>query len=104
MSIDNVDRHADYDTRKLFLLSVIALATSGMVFSIRGATIAAMQKHFFETLDPTHAAGLITGAAAAAFIGGAFAVFIGSPLTDVLGMGRLLLLGSLCHIVGTLAI
>src|SRR5438309_5647645 len=104
MSDQTIDRHASYDKRKLFLLSVLALTTAGMTFSIRGATIAAMQAHFFERSDPAHAAALITGAAGAAFIGGAISVFIGSPLCDYLGMGRLLLLASLCHIAGTLAI
>src|SRR5205823_3687021 len=71
---------------------------------IRGATLSSMQTHFFETSDPAHAAGLITAAVGAAFVGGALSVFIGSPLCDILGMGRLLLLASLCHIGGTLAI
>jgi hypothetical protein len=46
----------------------------------------------------------MTGAIGAAFFGGALSIFIGSPLCDYLGMGRLLLLASLCHIVGTLSI
>jgi len=104
MADQGVDRHADYDKQKLFILSVVALTTSGMVFSIRGATLAAMQTHFFEKSNPAHAAFLITTVLGAAFIGGALSVFIGSPLCDYLGMGRLLLLAAFCHIASTLVI
>src|SRR5438105_9822353 len=104
MSDQTIDRHEGYDKRKLFLLSVIALTTSGMAFSIRGATLPAMQAHFFEKTDLLHAAGLITAAVGAASLGGALSVFVGSPLCDYLGMGRLLLLASFCHIGGTLSI
>jgi MFS family permease len=98
------DRHAGYDTSKLFILSVLALTTAGMTFSIRGASVTAMQAHFFDVSNAATAGALITGAMSAAFIGGAAATFIGSPLCDSLGMGRLLLLASLCHIGGTLGI
>ena len=47
----SVDKHAAYDKKKLMLLSVIALATAGMAFSIRGATLASMQAHFFDVSD-----------------------------------------------------
>lgn len=99
-----MDRHAGYDRNKLFILSVIALLTAGMAFSIRTATLSAMQDHFFGVSNATHAAELITKAVGAAFIGGAISVFIGSPLCDYLGMGRLLFLASLCHIAGTVSI
>src|SRR5437667_7674587 len=98
------ERHAGYDTKKLFILSVIALATAGMAMGIRTATLASMQTHFFDFTDPKHAGELITRCVGAAFIGGAISVFIGSPLCDLLGMGRLLLLASLCHIAGTVGI
>lgn len=90
-----------YDRQKLFILSVIALVTAGMAFSIRASILGDLSKVFFESADPLHAAGLIAAAAAVNFLGFAVAIFIGSPLCDVLGMGRLLALAGLLFLVGT---
>ena len=91
-----------YDRNKLFILSVLALVTAGMAFSIRGSILSDLQKVFFDAVDPVHAAGLITSAAGVAFLGFAISIFIGSPLCDALGMGRLLALAGLLFLVGTL--
>ena len=93
-----------YNKGKLFLLSVVALTTSGMVFSIRTNILEALQKTFFDQLDPFHAAQMVGAVAGVAFLGFAISVFLSSPLCDYLGMGRLLGLASLLHIGGTLVI
>ncbi len=93
---------AVYDRNKLFILSVIALVTAGMVFSIRASILGDLQKAFFDTTDPVHAATMITAAAGVAFLGFAISIFIGSPLCDALGMGRLLTLSGLFFLIGTL--
>jgi hypothetical protein len=103
LSTQTVDRHADYDKTKLFWLSVLALVTAGWAFSIRGASVAAMQKDFFDPFDATNATALIGGATGSAFFGFAVSIFLGSPLCDTLGMGRLLGLSSILFIVGTVA-
>ncbi len=92
---------AVYQRHKLFILSVIALVTAGMAFSLRGASLTQLQATFFTPFDPIHATELATAAIGAAFLGFAVSVLIGSPLCDSLGMGRLLGISSLLFIVGT---
>src|SRR5262245_8319463 len=99
-----IDRHADYNKSKLFLLSVIALATAGMAFGIRGDIGGALQGHFFDPIDPANSARLIGEVVGILFLGFAFAIAIGSPLLDFFGMGRLLGVSSLCFTVGTLTV
>ena len=41
----SADRHAEYNKPKLFLVSVLALATAGIGFSIRGDTLIAQTIH-----------------------------------------------------------
>src|SRR4051794_26452733 len=99
----NVDRHAAYNRPKLFLLSVIALATAGIGFSIRG-DIGGALRGFFDPIDPLHSAEMTASVLGIVFMGHAITIAIGSPLLDFLGMGRLLGLSSLCFIVGTLIV
>lgn len=83
---------ATYDRSRLFLLSVLALTTTGIVFSIRSSILLDLQHTFFEPYDPLHAAQLATGILGVEFLGFAISIFFGSPLCDFLGMGRLLAL------------
>jgi len=100
----NVDRHAEYNKSKLFLVSVLALATAGIGFSIRGDIGGALQSHFFDPIDKAHSAQLTAEALGIVFMGFAVAIAIGSPLLDYFGMGRLLGLSSLCFIAGNLIV
>jgi MFS family permease len=95
-----VTEKVTYNHNRLFWLSVMALATSGMVFGTRAAVMGDLQKTFFETASAAHAGELIGAAVSASFLGLAIAVFIASPLCDYLGMGRLLGLASFLHIAG----
>jgi hypothetical protein len=88
---------------RLFLLSVIALATTGMMFSIRGGVAAELQRTFFDPIDPVNAAALVTKVIGFEFLGFAVSVLFGSPLCDTLGMGRLLQLSALLFLGGTVA-
>jgi MFS family permease len=99
-----VDRHSEYNKPKLFVLSVIALATAGMAFGIRGDIGGALQGHFFDPIDPANSARLIGEVVGILFLGFAFAIAIGSPLLDFFGMGRLLGLSSFCFTSGTLIV
>src|SRR6187401_1458126 len=98
------DRHAEYDKPKLFLLSVIALATAGIGFSIRGDVGGALQSHFFDPIDPLHSAELTASALGIVFMGFAVAIAVGSPLLDFFGMGRLLGISGASFIVGNLIV
>ena len=96
----NADGHAGYNKTKLFLLSVVALSTAGIGFSIRGDLGGALQAHFFDPIDKLHSAEMTASVLGIVFMGFAVAIAIGSPLLDYLGMGRLLGLSSLCFVVG----
>ena len=99
-----VDRHSDYNKGKLFLISVLALATAGVGFAIRGGIASDLQSHFFDPIDKLRSAEMVATALGVVFLGFAFTIAIGSPLLDFLGMGRLLGLSSLSFIVGTLIV
>jgi len=98
------DPHAAYNKRKLFLLSVIALATAGIGFSIRGDIGGALQAHFFDPIDPLHSAKMTATVLGIVFMGFAVAIAVGSPLLDFLGMGRVLWFSSFCFIAGNLIV
>src|SRR5438067_6959317 len=101
--LSNPDRHAGYNKPKLFLLSVIALATAGIGFSIRG-DIGDALRVFFDPIDRLHSAEMTASVLGIVFMGHALTIAIGSPLLDYLGMGRLLGLSSVCFILGNLIV
>src|SRR5438874_625741 len=100
----NANGHAGYNKTKLFVLSVVALATAGIGFSIRGDLGGALQSHFFDPIDRLHSAEMTASVLGIVFMGFAVAIAIGSPLLDYLGMGRLLGLSSLCFVAGNLVV
>jgi MFS family permease len=90
-----------YSKHRLFLLSVIALTTTGIGFSIRGNIASELQADLFDPIDKIHSAEMVATALGVVFLGFAFTIAIGSPLLDFIGMGRLLTLSSACFLVGT---
>ena len=76
---DAADRHAEYDKRKLFFLSVVALFTAGASFSLRSSVAEALRTSFFDPLDRLHSAEMIGSALGVAFLGFAFTVALISP-------------------------
>ncbi|MDQ6676066.1 MAG: MFS transporter [Acidobacteriota bacterium] len=97
------DRHASFNKRRIFILSVIALATAGMSSAIQTAIAGDLQRTFFDPIDPLRSAQMTGSILGVEFLGFAFTIAIGSPLLDYLGMGRLLALSSLCFLAGTTA-
>jgi MFS family permease len=98
------DIHAAYNKSKLFLISVIALATAGISFSLRTSIADTLRKTFFDPINPAHSAEMIGAVLGVGSLGFALTIAIGSPMLDLLGMGRLLMLSSLCFIGGTLVV
>jgi MFS family permease len=99
-----VDIHAAYNKSKLFLISVIALVTAGVSFSMRASVASTLRMTFFDPINPVHSAELIGAVLGVGSLGFALTIAIGSPMLDFLGMGRLLSLSSLCFICGTLIV
>lgn len=86
------------DRRRLFLVSCTSLVTAAMVFSIRASVLEDLGQKFGLSSET------IGWSAGASFLALAIAIFIGSPLCDYLGMGRLLGLASILHIVGIILV
>jgi MFS family permease len=87
--------------RALFIVSVIALVTTGIGFSIRGNIAGDLQSNLFDPIDKIRSAEMVATALGIVFLGFACTIAIGSPLLDYIGMGRLLRVSSLCYLVGT---
>jgi predicted membrane protein len=99
-----IDRHADYNKSKLFLISIIALVTAGVSFSMRSSIATALRATFFDPINATHSEQMIGSVLGIASLGFAITIAVGSPLCDYLGMGTLLMLSSLCFMGGTLIV
>src|SRR2546430_11952317 len=90
-----------YRRRRLFLVSVLALVTTGIGFSIRGNIGSLLQADLFDPIDKLHSAEMVATALGVVFLGFACTIAIGSPLLDYIGMGRLLCVSGICFVVGT---
>lgn len=99
-----VDRHAAFNKSALFLLSVLALTTTGIGFAIRGSIAGDLQTTFFDAISRARSAEMVGAVLGVAFLGFAFTIAIGSALLDFLGMGLLLRLSSFCFMAGTLTV
>src|SRR2546421_5616164 len=99
-----VDKHAEYNKPRMFFLSVVALLTAGVSFSMRTSIADDLKTTFFDPIDRARSAEMLGSALGVAFLGFAFTIAIGSPLLDFIGMGRLLGGSGACFIVGTLIV
>ena len=88
-----------YNKGRLFFVSLLALATAGISFAIRGSIGDDLQSAFFN-----NSAELMGGAIGIAGLGYALTIAIGSPMLDYLGMGNLLSLSSVLFMIGTLVV
>jgi MFS family permease len=99
-----IDRHAQYNKSRIFLVSVLALVAAGMAASLRADVASELQSIFLDPIDKTRAAEMIANILAVPFIGFALTIAIGSPLLDIIGMGLLLPLAGVMFIAGTLTL
>ncbi|UXY32133.1 MFS transporter [Streptomyces sp. HUAS TT20] len=83
-----------YDVRRLFVGSCIALAATGMTFSVRGDIMGALGQHF--SLNH-YQLGLIAGAAFYGYVG---AILGGGLLVDALGARKILTLAFIAQLAG----
>ena len=93
---------ANYDHRRLFFVSALALTTAGIAASLRADTAADIQRIFFDPIDKAHSAGMIGAVLGIPFLGFAVTIAIGSPLLDLIGMGLLLPIAGICLAAGSL--
>src|SRR5438093_1098175 len=88
------ERHMNYNPRRLFVASCLALITSAFSFQMRQNVADDVGNYFSLTREML---GALMGGQ---FLGMATAMLIFSPLCDAFGMGKILGLAWLCHLFG----
>jgi predicted MFS family arabinose efflux permease len=83
---------------------VLALFTAAMSFSIRTGASGAIKAALLDPSVPLHSGEMIAAALGNSFLGFALSLLIISPLLDVFGAKRIILLASACFVVGPLLI
>src|SRR5262249_42356661 len=83
------------------MVSVLALVTAGISFSMRGNLADILRTTFIEPINPAKSAEMIGAVLGVPFLGFALTIAIGSPLLDLIGMAKLLTLSAICFIAGT---
>ena len=91
----------EYDARRLFLASSLALFTAGLSFSLRAAIAGGIEGEILVQVDPAASARLTAEVLGIAFTGFAVTLFLGTVVLDRLGMGRSLFLSGVCLFGGT---
>jgi MFS family permease len=93
-----------YNRRAIFWICVLALFTAAISFSIRTGASGAIKAALLDSAVPLHSGEMIAAALGNSFLGFALTLLIISPLLDVFGAKRIILLASACFIVGPLLI
>ncbi len=88
----------------LFWISVLALFTAAMAFSLRIAASGAIRSALFDPVDLANSGQMIGAALGAAFLGFAGTLLVTSPLLDVIGAKRVLLAASASFVLGPLLV
>ncbi|MFQ5810079.1 MAG: sugar MFS transporter, partial [Armatimonadota bacterium] len=86
----------EYNRSRLFVASCIALVATAFAFSIRAEMLGELGEYF--NIGDT----LLGWIALAGIWGFPIAILVGGPLCDVFGMGPLLRVALICHVVGTI--
>ncbi len=92
------------DRKKIFLISLLALFTSGLSAALRATIAGDLQGNYLDAIDLTRSTIMIGEILGVSFLGFAFTLFIASPLLDAIGMARLLVASAVCFIAGTLIV
>lgn len=100
----NTSNGGGYNTRALFWICVLALFTAAMSFSLRTGASGAIKESLFDPINPLHSGEMIAAALGHSFSGFAFSLLVISPLLDLIGAKRVILLASACFIAGPLLI
>jgi MFS family permease len=95
---------AGLNDKRLFLIGIIALFTTGVSFSLRGATATDIKAGIFDKLDITTAAATVTSLGAIAFLSSSATILLISAFLDKLGMKTTLTIAGICMILGSLFI
>ncbi|MEO8313211.1 MAG: MFS transporter [Pseudomonadota bacterium] len=89
-----------YNRNAIFWICVLALFAAAMSFSLRIGVSGAIKEALFDPVNPLHSGEMIAAALGNSFLGFAITLLIISPILDVLGAKRVILLASACFIAG----
>jgi len=98
--LEQVVEKTAFNRDRLFLIGVLCLFTAAFSFVLRATVANDIQADFITPFDPINDGQLIGAALGVAFLGFALSLFITSPLLDLIGMGRMLILAAIFFIVG----
>ena len=90
-----------YPARRIFVICATALFTAGLSFSLRAASIGAIEAQVLAPIDATGSATLAGRLLGVAFLGFAATLGLGSAFLDAIGMGRMLFAAGLAFAAGT---
>jgi len=90
--------------RAIFWICVLALFTAAVSFSIRTGASGAIKAALLDPTVPLHSGEMIAAALGYSFLGFALSLLIISPLLDVFGAKRVILLAAACYVAGPLLI
>lgn len=93
-----------YNRRAIFWICVLALFTAAISFSIRTGASGAIKEALLDPSVPLQSGELIAAALGNSFLGFALSLLIISPLLDVFGAKKVVLLASACFILGPILI
>jgi MFS family permease len=96
--------HTGLNEKRLFLIGIIALFTTGLSFSLRGAISTDIKTGIFDKLDITTAAKTIMDLGAIAFFSSSITILLISAFLDKLGMKTTLTIAGISMILGSLII
>lgn len=94
---------SSYNHRRLFILSLVALLAIGFSFSLR-SSVASDLESVFRGISIEESAAMVGAVLGIAFLGYAFTIALVSPFLDAFGMKPLMIISSLCLILGTLVV
>ena len=95
---------SQFNRERLFLVGVLCLFTAAFSFVLRATVAADIQADVISPFDPVNSGQLIGSALGVAFLGFAISLFITSPILDIIGMGRMLIIAALFYIAGPLLV
>ncbi len=94
----------EFDRSAIFWICVLALFSAAMSFSLRTGASGAIKAALFDPVDAVHSGEMIASALGYSFLGFALTLLALSPVLDLVGAKRVILLASACYIVGPLLI
>lgn len=93
-----------YNRRAIFWICVLALFTAALSFSLRTGASGAIKAALLDPVAPARSGEMIAAVLGYSFLGFALSLLVISPLLDVIGARRVILLASACFILGPILI